>query len=145
MMGELFCGSNNTLRIRTVRFLTTREESHKFRERKPACTPYRWIRIRGINVTLWFSIHRKKILETQVFADMYMHICMCLEFGFDLKSMQKSRTWSNSFFKCSLFLAALGLPCRVWACCSHGKWGLLSSCNVRASHCSGCSCCRHGL
>ena len=50
-------------------------------------------------MTLRFSIHREKNLEIQVYADMYTHICMCLEFGFDFKSTQKSWTWSNSFFK----------------------------------------------
>ena len=43
-----------------------------------------------------------------------------------------------------VFLAALGLRCCTWAFSSWGRWGLLSSCNVRASHYSGFSCCRAG-
>ena len=41
-----------------------------------------------------------------------------------------------------LFLLALGLCCCPWAFSSCGDWGLLSSCGVRAAHCSGFSCCR---
>ena len=40
-----------------------------------------------------------------------------------------------------LFLAALGLCCCAWAFSSFGKWGLLSSCNARASPCGGFSSC----
>ena len=40
-----------------------------------------------------------------------------------------------------LFVAVLGLCSCVWAFTSFGKLGLLSSCGVPASHCSGCSCC----
>ena len=39
-------------------------------------------------------------------------------------------------------MAALGLCCCAWAFSSCGKWGLLSSCDVLASHCSGFSYCR---
>ena len=42
-----------------------------------------------------------------------------------------------SFFK--KFLAALGLCCCVQAFSSFGELGLLSSCGVGASHCSGFS------
>ena len=38
------------------------------------------------------------------------------------------------------FLAALGLCCCAWAFSSGREWGLLSSCGVGASHCSGSSC-----
>ena len=36
--------------------------------------------------------------------------------------------------------AGSSVPRRLFSSC--GKWGLLSSCGVRASHCSGFSCCR---
>ena len=36
----------------------------------------------------------------------------------------------------------LGLCCCVWAFSSCSEWGLLSSCDVCASHYSGFSCCR---
>ena len=38
-----------------------------------------------------------------------------------------------------LFLAMLGLFCCVWAFCSWGKQGLLSSYGVQPSHCNGFS------
>ena len=38
-----------------------------------------------------------------------------------------------------LFLAALGLRCCTRSSSDCGKWELLSSCNARASHCSGFS------
>ena len=41
-----------------------------------------------------------------------------------------------------LFFTVLGLHCCTQAFCSCGKWGLLSSCGVQASHCSGFSCCK---
>ena len=40
------------------------------------------------------------------------------------------------------FLAALVLHCCVWAYPSYNELGLISSCDVQASHCSGFSCCR---
>jgi len=40
------------------------------------------------------------------------------------------------------FLAALDLHCCSQAFSSCGKWGLLSRCGTRVSHCSGFSCCR---
>ena len=42
----------------------------------------------------------------------------------------------------NLFLAVLGLHCcmRIFSSC--GRWGLLSSCDTQASHCSGFSCCK---
>ena len=39
------------------------------------------------------------------------------------------------------FLAMLGLCCCEWAFSSCGEMGLLSSCDTRAAHCSGFSCC----
>ena len=42
---------------------------------------------------------------------------------------------------CLLFLAALGLDCHAWAFSSCGEQRVLSSCDTRASHCSGFSCC----
>ena len=39
-----------------------------------------------------------------------------------------------------LFLAVLGLCCHTWAFSSYGEWGLLSTCDAWASHCSGFSC-----
>ena len=41
-----------------------------------------------------------------------------------------------------LFMAALGLHCSGQVFSSFSKWGLLSSCDVQASHCCGLSCCR---
>ena len=41
----------------------------------------------------------------------------------------------------NFFLAALGLCCCSWAFFSCSERGPLSSCGVRASHCSGFSCC----
>ena len=41
-----------------------------------------------------------------------------------------------------LFLPALGLSHCLWAFSSYNKQGLLSSCRVWASHCSGFSCFR---
>ena len=41
-----------------------------------------------------------------------------------------------------LFLAVLGLPCCVQAFSSCREWGLFSSCDPRASGCSGFSCYR---
>ena len=38
------------------------------------------------------------------------------------------------------FLAVLGLHCCTLAFSSCSEWGLLSCCNVQASHCSGFSC-----
>ena len=38
-------------------------------------------------------------------------------------------------------MAALGLCCCAWAFSSCSEWGLLLGCGVRASHCSGFSCC----
>ena len=38
------------------------------------------------------------------------------------------------------FLSSLGLLCCARAFSNCGKWGLLSSCGTRASHCSGFSC-----
>ena len=51
---------------------------------------------------------------------------------------------SLSFLKLKkkFILALLGLCCCMWALCSCGEWGLLSSCGVWASHNSGFSCCR---
>ena len=52
---------------------------------------------------------------------------------------------SVSFFPC-IFIRAhfhlfwFQLLCESFS--SHSKWGLLSSCSVWASHCSGFSCCR---
>ena len=46
------------------------------------------------------------------------------------------------FFFFNLFLVVLGLSLllhRFFSSC--GEWGLLSSCNAQASHCSGFSCC----
>ena len=40
------------------------------------------------------------------------------------------------------FLVVLGLCCCAWAFSSCGKWGLLSSDSVKASHCSGFSYCK---
>ena len=45
------------------------------------------------------------------------------------------------FFKLYLFLALLGLHCCAWAFSICSKWGLLSSCSLRASHCGGLACC----
>ena len=59
----------------------------------------------------------------------------------DLKPLEKPRL-KNNFFIQWLFLAALGLCGYVWGFCSCGKWRLLSSCCVQASHCSGFFCCR---
>ena len=47
-----------------------------------------------------------------------------------------------NFLFIDLFLVALGLHCCVKLVSSCGKWGLLSGCGLRASHCSGSSC--HG-
>ena len=46
------------------------------------------------------------------------------------------------FFLISLFLTALGLHCSEWAFSSCGEQGLLSRCDVPASHCGGFSGCR---
>ena len=48
----------------------------------------------------------------------------------------------NYFLKNLLFLAALGFHCCMRAFSGCGKQGLLSSCGMWASHCSGFSCCR---
>ena len=40
------------------------------------------------------------------------------------------------------FLAALVLHCCAWTYSSYNELGLISSCGVWASHCSGFSCCR---
>ena len=40
-----------------------------------------------------------------------------------------------------LLLGTLGLCCCAGAFSSCSKWGLLSSCNAKASHCGGFSCC----
>ena len=40
------------------------------------------------------------------------------------------------------FLTAWSVHCCAWAFSSCNKWGLLSSCKARASHCGGFSCCR---
>ena len=40
----------------------------------------------------------------------------------------------TKFFIICLFLAVLGLRCCMWASSSCGKWELLSSCGVQASH-----------
>ena len=45
-------------------------------------------------------------------------------------------------FKIFIYLVALGLDCCAWAFSSCREWGLLFSCGVWASHCSGFSCCR---
>ena len=39
-----------------------------------------------------------------------------------------------------IYLAVLGLCCCTRAFSSRGKWGLLSGCGARASHCSGFFC-----
>ena len=45
------------------------------------------------------------------------------------------------FFVLSITFGCTGcLPCCTWAFSSCGKWGLLPSCSVQASHCSGFSC-----
>ena len=41
-----------------------------------------------------------------------------------------------------LFFAVLGLCCCEQAFSSCSEWGLLFSCGMGASHCSGFSCCR---
>ena len=46
----------------------------------------------------------------------------------------------NSLKNAHLFLAALGLCCRVQAFSNCGEWGKLSSCSARA-HCDSFSCC----
>ena len=46
------------------------------------------------------------------------------------------------FLKRFIYLTALGLCCCAWAFSSCGEQGLLSSCDVWASHHSGFSCCR---
>ena len=45
------------------------------------------------------------------------------------------------YFKISVLMTALLLGCCAWALSSCSERGLLSSCGVRASHCSGFSCC----
>ena len=47
-------------------------------------------------------------------------------------------------FNLFLFLAVLGLCCCVWAFSSCGECGLISSCGVWASHCSGFLLCGPG-
>ena len=53
--------------------------------------------------------------------------------------------FSLSFLKICLFvcllLAVLGLHYCVWAFSSCGRWGLVSSCGLWTSRCSGFSCC----
>ena len=48
----------------------------------------------------------------------------------------------SPFLKHFIYLTALGLCCCAWAFSSCDEQGLLSSCDVWASHCSGFSCCR---
>ena len=48
---------------------------------------------------------------------------------------------SGFFFIFYLFMAEVGLNCCMWALSSCSKWGLLSSCCMRASHCGEVSCC----
>ena len=52
-----------------------------------------------------------------LFSDMYTLIYLCIY----------------------LFLDVLGLRCSMWAISSCREWGLLSSCDAQASHCSGFS------
>ena len=40
------------------------------------------------------------------------------------------------------FFACTGSSCCTWAFSTCSEWGLLSSCSVKASHCSDFSCCR---
>ena len=51
---------------------------------------------------------------------MYTRICMCLEFGFDFKSTQKS-----------FILGCAGSSLLHVGFLYHGKWGLLPSCGDR--------------
>ena len=52
---------------------------------------------------------------------------------------------SNSLFLTYLFSGALGLLCRTWAFSRCAGQGLLSTCDARATHSSGFSCCRNWL
>ena len=51
-----------------------------------------------------------------------------------------SQFWEFFSFFFNLLLATLGLYYCVQAFFHYGEWGLLSSCDVQASHCGGVSC-----
>ena len=60
------------------------------------------------------------------------HIWVCFFFVF----------FNKFIYYFILFLAALGLRCCTWTFSSCGDRGATLRCGVRASHCSGFSCCR---
>ena len=71
--------------------------------------------------------------------------CWCLKILHNGERHGKSQ-WVYDFLFClfGLFLAALSLRGCTQAFSSWNKWGLLSTCNVWASHCSGFSYCGAG-
>ena len=57
------------------------------------------------------------------------------------KYQQLFLSFIHSFIHSFLF-GCTGLHCYVWTFSPVSKWGLLSSCSVKVSHCGGFSCCR---
>ena len=60
----------------------------------------------------------------------------------DELSGETGNVYLLSFIYIYIFMATLGLCSFTWAFSSRGEQGLLSSCCVQASYCSGFSCCR---
>ena len=67
--------------------------------------------------------------------------CHAWRWMFGRGGKRRTLCWLGAlFFFCFFF--ALGVPCCAQASSSCSEPGLLSSCDVRVSHCSGFSCCR---
>ena len=91
--------------------------------------------------------------ENSVIYLMCVCVCVCIYIYINYIIINFSASLNKYFLKCSLiffffrnlfficlFLAVLGLRCHAHAFSSCGEWGLLFVA-VRASHCSGFSCC----
>ena len=80
----------------------------------------------SLDIVLEVELVEHRVVLLLIFSGLFHTVFVCL-------------------FLCLFLLPVLCLHCCAWALSSCSEWGLPSSCSACASHCSGFSCCGHGL